>query len=299
MQYLQVLLVFAIIGFTSCSANRSSINKVEKQIETLINETAGTYAVAFADLSDTSRQIIINEKIVFHAASTMKTPVMMEIFKQSQNGQIGLYDKVLVKNQFTSIVDGSSYSIDVNEDSDESLYDQIGNEVSVFDLMYNMIINSSNLATNILIEKIGAENVTRTMRELGAMDIKILRGVEDIKAYRKGMSNTTTAYDLLVLYKQIGQNSFLDEVSCRRMTNILLDQKHNDLIPAYLPSNVKVAHKTGFITKILHDSGFVILPDGRKYTLVILSKEWKTQEEATETIAQISKMIYDFYISND
>ncbi|KAA3633555.1 MAG: serine hydrolase [Bacteroidetes bacterium] len=299
MQHLQVLLILVITGFSSCASNRPSLNKVEKQIESLVNETAGTYAIAFSDLSDTSRQILINEQVVFHAASTMKTPVMMEIFKQAQDGQIGLYDKVLVKNQFTSIVDGSLFSIDINEDSDETLYHQIGNEVSVFDLMYNMIINSSNLATNILIEKIGAENVTRTMRELGATDIKILRGVEDIKAYRKGMSNTTTAFDLMVLFRQIGQNSFLDEVSCRRMTNILLDQKHNELIPAHLPPGVKVAHKTGFITKILHDSGLVILPDGRKYVLVVLSKEWKNREEATETIARISKMIYDFYTSND
>lgn len=299
MQQLQVLLLLAFFGFASCSTNRSSVNKLDKQIESLINETAGTYAIAFTDLSDTSRQILINEKVVFHAASTMKTPLMMEIFRQAQNGQIGLYDKLLVKNQFTSIVDGSSYSIDINEDSDESLYGQIGSNASVFDLMYNMIINSSNLATNILIEKIGAENVTSTMRELGANDIKILRGVEDIKAYRKGMSNTTTAYDLMVLFNQIGSNAFLDDVSCRRMTNILLDQKHNELIPAYLPPGIKVAHKTGFITKILHDSGLVMLPDGRKYTLVILSKEWKTQEEATETIARISKMIYDFYIGNE
>ncbi len=294
MQYIRLLILCAVITISACSPTRT-IQKTEQDLKDLLNKTPGTYSVAFLDLTDTTRQILIKEKEVYHAASTMKTPVMMEIFRQAREDQIGLYDKLPVINEFTSIVDGSPFSMDIGEDSDEFLYQQIGSEVPVFDLMYNMITNSSNLAANILMEKVGAKNVTRTMREIGAMDIKILRGVEDIKAYRKGMSNTTTAYDLMLIYKRIGQNSFLDEVSCNRMVNILLDQKHNDLIPALLPSDVKVAHKTGFITKILHDSGIVYLPDGRKYVLVVLSKEWKDVETATAMIARVSKMVYDFY----
>ena len=88
---------------------------------------------------------------------------------------------------------------------------------------------------------------------------------------------------------------YIHKKSSEEMIDILLDQKHNDLIPGLLPKDVKVAHKTGFITKILHDSGIVMLPDGRKYVLVILSKEWKTVEDAEKTIATISKLIYDYY----
>jgi beta-lactamase class A len=295
MQYIRLVILSAVISIFSCSPTLPSTKKVQQDIDELLDQSSGTYSVAFLDLADTSRQILINEKEVYHAASTMKTPLMMTIFKQAREDQIGLYDKLLVENKFASIVDGSPFSMDIGEDSDESLYQQIGSEVTVYDLMYNMIINSSNLATNILIEKVGAKHVTQTMRDIGAFDIKILRGVEDIKAYRKGMSNTTTAYDLMLIYQKIGQNAFLDEVSCNRMINILLDQKHNDLIPALLPADVKVAHKTGFITKILHDSGIIILPDGRKYVLVVLSKEWKNAEAAREIIAKVSKLVYDFY----
>lgn len=295
MHSIQVFILFSFFALFACSTANSPIHQTEQDIRSLLDEKTGTYAVAFLDLSDTSNFLLINENQVFHAASTMKTPVMMEIFKQAQEGRFSLYDKIQVKNEFRSIVDGSPYSLDINQDSEQSLYHSIGSEMSIYDLMYKMIINSSNLATNILIEKTGAEQVTRTMRELGAMDIKILRGVEDIKAYRKGLSNTTTAYDLMLVYKNIGQNDFLDEVSCRRMTNILLEQQHNDLIPALLPQEVRVAHKTGYITKILHDSGIVILPNGQKYVLVVLSKEWRSVEEATQTIAQISKIVYDYY----
>lgn len=127
------------------------------------------------------------------------------------------------------------------------------------------------------------------------MDIKVLRGVEDIKAYRKGLSNTTTAYDLMLIYEQLGKGTFLDKSSCQRMINILLDQEHNDLIPANLPTEVKVAHKTGFITKILHDSGIVFLPDGRQYVLVILSKEWD-KEETAQKPSRISPKGFTIFI---
>jgi beta-lactamase class A len=280
----------------SCSPKRPPLQQLDADVKSIIGENHGTYAVAFLDLNDTSRQLLINEKLVFHAASTMKTPVMMEIFKQVQQRRLKLEDTFLVKNEFISIVDGSTFSMEIGEDSDELLYSRIGEYVSVYDLMYNMIINSSNLATNILIEQLDAKKITQTLRDIGARDIKVLRGVEDIKAYRKGLCNTTTAYDLMLIYEKLGTGTFINEESCRDMIDILLDQKHNTLIPALLPEGVEVAHKTGFITKVWHDSGIVILPDGRLYVLVILSKEWGAEANAQKTISRISKAVYDFYI---
>ncbi|MCB0654159.1 MAG: serine hydrolase [Saprospiraceae bacterium] len=298
MQKFSVLAFMASVIISACSPALSPMDQLKVDIQSIIGASPGTYAVALQDLKDSSIQLLINEKVVFHAASTMKTPVMMELFKQSREGKLSMEEELPVKNEFISIVDGSTFSMDIGEDSDEMLYEKIGEKVKIYDLMYNMIIHSSNLATNLLIEKVDAQNVTQTLRDMGAMDIKVLRGVEDIKAYRKGLSNTTTAYDLMLIYEQLGKGTFLDKSSCQRMINILLDQEHNDLIPANLPTEVKVAHKTGFITKILHDSGIVFLPDGRQYVLVILSKEWDKEETAQKTIANISKRIYDFYITN-
>jgi beta-lactamase class A len=80
------------------------------------------------------------------------------------------------------------------------------------------------------------------------------------------------------------------------MIDILLDQKFNDKIPAKLPKKVKVAHKTGWITGVNHDAGIVILPDGRKYVLVLLSKELQDDKAAVKSMAKISKMIYDYFV---
>ena len=159
-------------------------------------------------------------------------------------------------------------------------------------LLYQMIIVSSNFATNLIIEKVGAKNVLNTMRQFGAMDIQVLRGVEDNKAYEKGMNNTTTAHDLLVIFETIAKGEAVNADASQAMINILLDQRFNEIIPAGLPSNVKVAHKTGYITHVHHDSGIVFLPDGRKYVLVLLSKDWEDEKTAIKTMANISAMIY-------
>ena len=78
------------------------------------------------------------------------------------------------------------------------------------------------------------------------------------------------------------------------MINILLQQRFNDIIPAGLPADVKVAHKTGFITHVHHDSGIVFLPDGRKYVLVLMSKDWEDEKTAVHTMVNISSLIYKY-----
>jgi beta-lactamase class A len=174
----------------------------------------------------------------------------------------------------------------------------IGGKRSIRDLTYDMIIMSSNLATNIIIEFVGAKHVTATMRETGAQDIQILRGVEDGKAFEKGMNNTTTAFDLMLIFEKIAKGEMVNQAACNEMIAILLDQKFNEVIPAQLPNEVKVAHKTGNITGVQHDSGIVILPDGRKYVLVILSKNLKDEKEAIKSMASVSKMIYDHVVTD-
>ena len=123
---------------------------------------------------------------------------------------------------------------------------------------------------------------------------QILRGVEDIKAYRQGLSNTTTACDLMLMFEALATDKILSDSSRKAIIDILLDQKFNEMIPAHLPDNVKVAHKTGWISGLHHDSGIVYLPDGRKYVLVLLSKNLTDEEAGVATLAQASRLIYDY-----
>lgn len=266
---------------------------LKQKIENLLSKEKGDFAVAFKDLSN-GRQLLINADEEFHAASTMKTPVMIEVFKQAKEGKFSLQDSFLIINQFKSIVDSSFYSLDSSDDSESEIYRHVGEKRTLFDLMYEMIIASSNLSTNLVIDLVDPKKVTQTMHEMGARKIKILRGVEDNKAYELGLNNTTTASDLKVIYEKIARGKAVDKPSSDKMINILLQQKHNNIIPAELPREVEVAHKTGWITGVQHDSGIVILPDGRKYVLVLLSKNLQDESSAIKAMAQVSRMIYDF-----
>ncbi|MDH7527039.1 MAG: class A beta-lactamase-related serine hydrolase [Ignavibacteria bacterium] len=292
-----LIIFFFFIGIAVNGQNlkeNSKLSRLKEKLESEIQASKGTFAVAFKEINNDANQLLINGDEVFHAASTMKTAVMVEVFKQAILGKVSLDDSLLVRNEFKSIVDGSVFSLDVKADGDDQIYSLIGKKRRIYDLVYDMITVSSNLATNLLIDLVSPANVTKTMEEYDLHGIKVLRGVEDIKAYELGLNNTVTATDLMKLYELISTNKILTDRSCEEMIKILLDQKFNEKIPKYLPDNVKVAHKTGSISKVEHDSGVIFLPDGRKYVLVVLSKDLDNNEKGIETIARISKLIYDY-----
>jgi len=290
---LPAILAAAIVLISSCTSSKKALRTLQSDIDKEISGKKGTFAVAFKD-PKTGREIKINDKETFHAASTMKTPVMIEVYKQAAEGKFSLTDSIELKNEFKSLVDGSPYSLDSADDSEYELYKHIGEKRTISALLYQMIIVSSNFATNLIMQKVGAQNVTQSMRQLGAKDIQVLRGVEDNKAFEKGLNNTITAHDLMLIFEKIAKGEAVNANASQAMINILLDQKFNEIIPALLPTDVKVAHKTGSITHVHHDSGIVILPDGRKYVLVLLSKDWDDEKLTIQTMANISLLIYKY-----
>lgn len=281
---------YVLYLITSCN-NSMTAEQLKKDIVQELEKTKGEFAVAFKNIQ-TGEEILINEKEFFHAASTMKAPVMIEVFKQASQGKFSLNDSVTIKNEFKSIVDSSTYQLDSTDDSEQELYKQIGTKRRISDLVYDMIIVSSNLATNLIIEQVDAKKVTASMRDLGAKDIEVLRGVEDDKAYAKGLNNRVTAYDLMLIFEQIANEKVVNKEASDQMIKILMDQKFNDIIPARLPKDVKVAHKTGWIKGLHHDCGIVYLPDGRKYVLVLLSKKLEDEKAGIQSMATVSEMIY-------
>lgn len=270
-----------------------TLNKLTDQINQKLSEQKGDFAVAFKDLT-TGEQILINDQTFFHAASTMKTPVMIEVYKQAAAGAFSLQDSFVIKNVFRSIVDSSFFSLNPTDDSDKELYRHAGEKTTLYNLVYEMIIKSSNLATNMVIELVNARKVTQSMRQLGAQHIQVLRGVEDSKAFEKGFNNITTAGDLMLIYEKMAKGEIVDSAACQAMIKILMNQQFNEIIPARLPKEVKVAHKTGNISNVQHDSGIVFLPSGKKYVLVLLSKNLQNEEAAIKAMAEISEMIYKY-----
>lgn len=254
------------------------------------------FGYAFVDLQ-TGERLSHQGQRSFHSASTMKTPVMVEAYKQAASGKFSLDDEVEIYNRFTSIAHKKvTYSLNPADDSEKDLYGMIGKKTTWNDLIYRMITESSNLATNILIDQLGAKNVMATLRAAGVDGVQVLRGVEDTPAYEKGMNNTVTADGLATFFEALATSKLVNKYATAEIITVLADQHHRDLIPGRLPKEVKVANKTGWITGINHDSGIVYLPDGRRYVLILLSQGLE-EKDAKETLSRVSRHVYD-YVSN-
>jgi len=268
-------------------------DSLRHKIDARIAEDSGAYVgLAYMDLGSPDT-LFLNADTSFHAASTMKVPVMIELFRRAQSGAFRMEQPLLMVNQFASLVDGSPYSLDAGSDSDSSLYKRIGQRVRVDSLLRLMITRSSNFATNTLITLVGGEAVTRTMRELGAERIQVRRGVEDGKAFEKGLNNTTTARDLAIILRAIQEGKAGSAGATREMLAILLAQEFNEKIPAGLPAGVRVAHKTGDITAVSHDAAIVYPPGRSPYVLVVLTRGIADGGKSARLIADLSALIYE------
>jgi beta-lactamase class A len=266
---------------------------LEPRVKSLIEASgAETVGVAFQDL-ESGGYLFIDADESFHAASTMKVPVMLEVFRQAREGRFTLDTRLPVKNEFRSIADGSAFSVSPEDDSERTLYKKVGSTETVRELVRLMVTESSNLATNILVERVTPARVMELNRRLGARDMKVLRGVEDGKAFKRGMNNTTTARDLLVLLRAVAEGRAVSRAASRAAADVLAAQKFNEGIPAGLPAGVRVAHKTGSITKIEHDAGIVYPPGRKPYVLVVLVRGIAEAPRAHRLIADISRAVYE------
>ncbi len=292
---LPLLLMAASLAADSARPARlTPEDSLPPRIESRIAPVPGArVAVVLHDLHDRF-QLGIAADSSFHAASTMKVPVMIELFRQVDAGHLSLDQSLLVVNSFGSIVDGSNYTLDAGDDSDSSLYPMVGKRVPVRDLIEHMITRSSNLATNALIPVAGAANANATAHALGATHMRVLRGVEDGKAFALGMNNTTTANDLAALLLAIERGTAASPKSCAEMRAILLREIYSGDIPAGLPPGTPVAQKTGSITGVLHDAAIVYPPGKTPYVLVVLTANIPQEAVAKALTTDISRMVWEY-----
>lgn len=288
MKWLPLVLLLCT-GGPACAAQDPKLAAAIPGIEAQIQRSGADVAVALRTLDGRS-EWLLNPDEPFHAASTMKVPVLIELYHQAHQGRLRLTDTLIVRNEFHSLVDGSVYQLDSNDDSEHELYAAVGTTRTLAQLDELMITVSSNLATNLLIEKLGVANIRAGVHALGAAGMQVLRGVEDEKAFRQGLNNTTTARALLILMQAIATGHAVDARASRAMVEVLERQTFNDRIPAGLPAGIRVAHKTGEITKIAHDAAIVFAP--RPFVLVILTRGIENASDSATLMADITRRLY-------
>ena len=268
---------------------------LQTKIETIEKESgAKAIAVALHD-AETGFELHYKADRWFHAASTIKVPILLGAFAAIDRGELLPHSRVHVRNRFLSVVENVPFRVESGRDANSAVHDAIGKMMRVDELAYHMITTSSNLATNLLLGVLGPDAVNRTLKELDVDDgIDLKRGVEDELAFEKRINNMVTADGLLRILVLLSEGKAFSPALSRRMMDILHAQEFNQGIPARLPKGARVAHKTGEISTIAHDAGVIYLPKRKPYVLVILT-EWNPEGTGrSRTIATISHTIYEF-----
>lgn len=230
----------------------------------------------------------------FHAASTIKVPVLVGVFSAIEDGEMDLESRVHIRNLFRSAVDGAPYRVQSGRDANSTVYSYIGKTMKVRDLAHHMIVTSSNLATNLLVDLVGLDRLQRTLEQMGVDGVRLRRGVEDERAYEEGINNEVTANGLVQVLRFVDEEKAVSKEASDQMLEILHQQEFRSGIPAGLPDDARVANKTGEISTVAHDTGLVYLPGDRKpYALAILS-EWSADRTSgrRDTLAKISRAVY-------
>jgi beta-lactamase class A len=262
----------------------AKVRRLESTLEEISRSSGARFGIYVKDLS-TGQTLSQNSSLSMHAASTMKTPVLLELLRRVDEGSLKLTDELPVKNEFKSLVDGSPFSIGL-EENDGPTVAHAGKTAPIEFLAKEMIVRSSNLATNILLTLLGPENVQKFTDALGAPTVHVRRCVEDSKAYDKGLNNETDAAGMGTVMEAVVRTPKLSAAAKAKAWEILLGQTFNEEIPAGLhpQSGAVVAHKTGSISSVQHDAAIVRLPDGREYVLVLLANDFGATEAGREKV---------------
>jgi beta-lactamase class A len=268
-----------------------------RELEERIASIAGSagaerVGVAFHDYG-TGQGLSIRGNEWFHAASTIKVPVLVGAFAAIEDEDLTIDSRVHVRNQFYSVVDRTPYRIESSRDANSEVHATIGKTMKLSELARHMIVTSSNLATNLIIDAVGIERVQNTLRELGIEGVELRRGVEDERAYAEGIINRVTADGLVQVLRLIEEKKAISPDACDRMLHILHEQEFRSGIPAGVPDDARVANKTGEISTVAHDTGLVYPRRRAPYALAILT-EWNPSKSSRrrETLAEISRAVY-------
>jgi beta-lactamase class A len=260
-----------------------------------LEQDAGARAVALA-VYDTETRLVFRHHADrwFHAASTVKLPILLGVHSAIHDGRLALRSRLHVRNRFFSAADGETFHVRPERDANSVVHASIGRMMRVGDLVHHMIATSSNLATNLLLDFVGVDSVRRTLEELGLAGVDIRRGVEDDRAFELGINNRVTADGLVSLLRAIAEERAISPELSRLMLAVLHEQQFKDGIPARLPNDVRVAHKTGEISTVAHDAGIVYLPRRKPYVVAVLT-EWDADGPAGRlaTIADTSYAVYE------
>ncbi|MBE7705371.1 MAG: serine hydrolase [Cyanobacteria bacterium SIG29] len=226
---------------------------------------------------ENSSYVNIEGETIYPAASIIKLPVLIEMFREIERGEFTLSDKMILEDYYRASGSGKLQ------------YSQGGIAHTMDYLARIMIENSDNSSTNMIIAKIGGmPEVNRAMKHWGLKNTHISNWLPDLDG-----TNTTTSKELVKMFYNIDTTNIISNQSKRHIADYLGHVKNNRLLQAGLPKNAILLHKTGDIGFMLGDAGIVKTHTGKKYIVAILVKRPYNSQQGKNFIVKASKIIYD------
>ena len=270
----------------------SDLRPLEQALRERIGmEQKGDFGVAVIDI-ETGRSLGVNETVVMHAASTISVAVLLELYRAASEGRIVLHDEIVIRNQFRSAADSVRYTLSARDDTDRALYRGVGTRIRIRDLAISMVARSSNLATNILLDTVRAANVRHTLARVQASGMSVMRGVEDDRAARAGLDNTTDALSVARLLAAIARCDILPRQLCDDAIGILTEQAFNEMVPAGLPQGTRVAHSTASVGSINHDGAIIYPENSSPFVVVVLTRGATDTLAARKVAADVARLTW-------
>lgn len=255
-------------------------NKLKEEIIQYLKNRKGDYSLYYKNL-DNNKEVKYNEKAIFPAASVIKIPIMIEFFSQLEKDLLD--ENKLLDIPLKKRVGGAGILHELRENI----------EMSYFELIFLMITLSDNTATNLIIDKLGIDNINNFLEKRNYKSC-LQRKMMDFKARKEGKENYITAEEIGIILKDIYNNNFVDisKNSTEKMLEIMSKQTIRDKLSFYISEEdwSKVASKTGTLDKVEHDASIFNF-DNDKFVLVVLSKNLPTNAYGNITIAKVAKKI--------
>jgi beta-lactamase class A len=248
--------------------------KLEQSILEIDRNLDGAMGVAIVDLTD-GHKYLLHANDVFPQASSIKICVLAELYRQAQQGKLKLTDLYTVN------------AADLVADSDimGGLTPGV-TRITLRDLATMMVAVSDNSATNVLIDRVGMDNVNAFLASQGLRETKLRRKMMDLKAAGEGRENVSTPAEMARLLSALYNGEILDKEMTADFFKVLSTHK-DSWIPRDLPDDLKIADKPGALEGVRNDSG-VIFVDNRPYILCVMSTYLRRERDGEDAIANIS-----------
>lgn len=234
----------------------------------------------------------------FHAASVIKVAVLAAFHDAVQHGRFTLDCRLHVRNRFRSVVDGTPFRVEASRDADAAVHTALGRTLHLRELAHQMIVTSSNLATNLLLNLIGVDHARAFLERHGIDGVDLQRGVEDDRAFEAGINNRMTPDGAVRLLRTIVEGKAFAEPTSAEILEVLHAQQFAGTIAPGLPESIRavarVAHKTGDISTVSHDAGVVYLPGRPPYVVAIFVESTGASEERVDIGTAVSAAVYEF-----